>query len=84
MGKPSGFGGGGSGTTTRTSGDGRTGTSGGSGGGGGGGSTREIYVTRLNDDSTAYRNLAMELIFLCRFFIQIHEGSSNSSIQLRR
>ena len=49
-----------------------------SGGGGGG------YVTRLNNDSTAYRNLAMELIFLCRFFIQIHEGSSNSSIRLRK
>ena len=32
----------------------------------------------------AYRDLAMELIFLCRFFAQTHEQNSNSSIRLRK
>lgn len=42
------------------------------------------FVGSLQDDSRAYRNLAMELIFLCRFFVQAHEQSSNSSIRLRK
>ena len=42
-----------------------------------------LFVTPLNNDSWAYRNLAMELIFLCRFFVQAHERNLNSSIQLR-
>ena len=41
-------------------------------------------VGSLQDDSRAYRNLAMELIFLCRFFVQAHEQSLNSSIRLRK
>ena len=42
------------------------------------------FITSLNNDSRAYRNLAMELIFLCRFFVQAHEQSLNSSIRLRK
>ncbi|KAF8477767.1 hypothetical protein DFH94DRAFT_92510 [Russula ochroleuca] len=41
------------------------------------------FVMWLNNDSKAYRNLAMELIFLCRFFVQAHKQSLNSSIRLR-
>jgi hypothetical protein len=42
------------------------------------------FVTPLNTDSKAYRILAMELIFLCRFFVQAHEESLNSSVGLRK
>jgi hypothetical protein len=38
----------------------------------------------LNRGSRAYGNLAMELIFLCRFFIHAHKQSLNSSILLRK
>ena len=44
---------------------------------------RQRDVTPLNS-CIAYRNLAMELIFLCRFFVQTHEQNSNSSIRLRK
>ena len=40
-----------------------------------------LFVRSLNNDSRAYRNLAMELIFLCRFVV---EKGSKSSIQLRK
>ena len=36
----------------------------------------------VNNDSS-YRHLAMELIFLCRFFVQAHEQSLNASNVLR-
>ena len=36
------------------------------------------------NDSEAYGNLAMELIFLCRFCVQAHDEGLDSSIQLRR
>jgi hypothetical protein len=41
------------------------------------------WLSAIND-SRAYGNLAMELIFLCRFFVQAHEQSSNSFIRLRK
>lgn len=43
-----------------------------------------LFVRSLNNDSRAYRNLAMELIFLCRFLVQVHEKGSTPSIRLRR
>ena len=39
---------------------------------------------KSNYGSRAYRNLSMELIFLCRFFVQTHSQCLDSSIQLRK
>ena len=44
---------------------------------------KRLFSRSLNDDSKAYRNPAMELIFLCRFLVQAHEQSSYSSTMLR-
>jgi hypothetical protein len=46
-------------------------------------SNKWTFFTPLNSDSTAYRNLAMELIFLCRFLVQAHKQTLNYSIQLK-
>ena len=38
----------------------------------------------LKNEYRAYQNLAMELIFLCRYFVQAHEQSLNASARLRK
>jgi hypothetical protein len=51
-------------------------------------SSARIHPRALRDDSRAssraYRSLAMELIFLCRYFGQAHEQSLYSSVWLRK
>ena len=44
---------------------------------------KRLFFRSLNDDSKAYRNSAMELIFLCRFLVQAHKQSSYSSTMLK-
>jgi hypothetical protein len=39
---------------------------------------------RKRTNAAAYRNLAMELIFLCRYFGQTHEQTSYSFVELRK
>lgn len=38
----------------------------------------------LKSDPRAYRSLALEIIVLCRFFVQAHEQNSNYSVRLKK
>jgi hypothetical protein len=42
-----------------------------------------LFFRSFNSNSWVYQNLAMELIFLCRFFVQANEESFSSSPRLR-
>ena len=42
------------------------------------------WTSDHSDPWGPYRHLAMELIYLCRFFVQSHEQSLNYSVRLRK
>ena len=44
---------------------------------------REFYAS-LKKTSKTYQGLALEIIFLCRFFVQAHEQNTNYSVQLKK
>ena len=41
-----------------------------------------LTLNFFTSDSKVYRDLAMELIFLCRFLVEEHDQCLNSSTQL--